>query len=250
MRLLIIECGSSKIAAAITAVAMTLRPKADMVSTMNLDLERFQAAEFKHMLYHLAPDTIILNPPDFVVVSPNWATLLKEITRHAEVTSGRVLFISSVEVLGDSYQRTEDAVEMPHSELGMFLQPSETEIENGTPRHYIIRLPYTVENKQVLSWVDSTYSSDGREVIKDNQLFTLITLEDAAKAIVDRIQTGLYGKFHITPNDQLALSDLVAMEVPQTKIPNQTLRSKYHWNSTPSEVVWDELYKEKYGESV
>ena len=121
MRLLIIECGDSKLSSAISVVAASLRPKPNMVSTMNLHLNRMNFPEFKHMLYHLALDTIALNPPSDVAECVGWAAVVNEVARHSEVTSGRVLFVSSFEVLGDSYQRMEDAIEMPESDYGMFL---------------------------------------------------------------------------------------------------------------------------------
>lgn len=243
MRLLIIECGNSKLPAAITTVALAMRPKPELVSTMTVTVDRLQPAEFKYMVYHLTPDTIILNPSDQVETSPNWIYILRELVRHTQVTGGKLLFVSSVEVLGDVYQRTEDAIEMPCSEYGMFLQPSETEIEES-PSHFIVRLPYTTENKKVLEWVKSASQSDGREVIHDNQLFTLISIPDAAKAIIDRIETGLYGKYHVTPGDKLALSNLVALEIPTTRIPDQSLLSKYRWQVEPSGVTWSHLVQE------
>lgn len=234
MRLLIVETGISTLPAAIKKIAEKLHPKPDMVSIMNLHLERLNISEFKHMLYHLAPDTIILNPPDETPGLNNWGNLLKEVIRHVSVTSGRLLFVSSFEVLGDSHQRTEDAIEMPLSNLGTFLFRAETMVQEGTARHYIIRLPYITEDKRILAWLhgDTDYK---------DQWFNLITIEDAAKAIVARIQTGLYGKYHITPNDRLSLSDLVDCGVSETRILDKTLSSKYAWSTGSSEAAWYKL---------
>lgn len=244
MRLLIIECGDSKLAAAINVAAATIKPRPEMVGTMNLNMDRLNVPEFKHMLYHLAPDSIILNPPQEVVTYPSWVQLLRECVRHTQVTSGKLMFVSSFEALGDTYQRTEDAVELPTSEYGMFLQPTETEIEN-CPSAFIVRLPYTTESKVVLKWIKAVSGTfDGRDIIKDNQLFTLISIEDAAKAMLDRLQTGLYGKYHITPGDRLALSDLVEMEVPQSRIPDRSLLSKYRWTVESSANTWSRLCQE------
>lgn len=242
MRLLIIECGESKLSSEITAVAGELKPKPIMISTMNVSLDRLKLAEFKRMLYHSAPDTIVVNPPD-VEPEPNqnnWTALLNETLRYIGVTSGRLLFISSVEVLGDAYQRTEDAVAMPASDYGIFLHTSEMLVEESTPCHYILRLPYTAENKEVLAWIAEP--GNAAEVFGD-QWFTLITLKDIAKVIVERIQTGLYGKYHASPNDRLALSDLVATQIPQIRILDRSLSSKYTWPIQSSAQTWAGLDK-------
>ena len=240
MRLLIIECGNSKLSVEISKFVQLIKPKPELVSTMTLNMERLNVPEFKHTLYQLAPDIIVFNPPTEPIGSQAWSNLIREIVRHTEVSSGKIVFVSSVDVLGDSYQRTEDAVEMPVDDYGNFLQCAETQIET-TPRHFIIRLPYTTENKQVLSWVLPSINGEGATIMKDNQFFTLISIEEAAKEIAGRIQTGLYGKYHITPSDRIALSDLVEMEALKSRIPDRSLFSKYKWSVQPSVVTWSAL---------
>ena len=56
-----------------------------------------------------------------------------------------------------------------------------------------------------------------------------------------RVQIGLYGKYHVSPNDRLSLSQLVAIGSPTSKIPDRTLGSKYVWSLHSSEYVWDKI---------
>jgi hypothetical protein len=228
VRLLIIECGNSKLPTAISLAAQALKPKPEMVSVMNLHMEKLNIPEFKHMLYHLAPDSIILNPPAEPISGQVWSDLVREVLRHSEVMSGKVLLISSFEVLGDSYQRNEDAVEMPVSDYGVFLQCVETQFETS-PTHFIMRLPYF-------------------EVPKDPQYFTLISLEDAAKALLDKLETGRYGKYHVTPNDKLfhdeLETNLVAKEAFGFRIPERSLYSKYNWEVKSSKETFSRLGRE------
>lgn len=250
MRLLIVECGNSKLPIAITTKASSLRPKPEMISTMNVNVEKLNVPEFKNMLNHLYPDVVIINPPEAPTTNSAWAQLLIDIARHVEVVTGRVLFVSSVEVLGDTHKRTEDGVEMPYSDLGTFLFASEGALSKRTSRCYIIRFPYTEESAQVKQWI---HWADPNQIgwapsASDDVTFNLVTLEDMATVIVNRIQSGWYGKFHAAPVDTLLLSKLLThAEFPGTsKVPNRTLISKSAWNMTSSELIWEGLLSKEY----
>jgi hypothetical protein len=242
MKILIIECGSSKLPTAITTAASKMIPKPEGISVMNIALERFNISEFKHMLFHLAPDAIILDPPSDIHISwseQNWYLLLQETIRHVNMLSSKLVFVSSVEVLGDTIPRTETTVVLPYSDEGLMLYSTETMIESRTSRYYIMRFPNTVENSSVRRWAAS------QKMVGANESFTLINLEDMAKSIIDKIQTGWFGKYHVTPNDYLTLSDLIQLEWDTTKqTPNYGLMSKYTWKVAKTREVWDKLVEE------
>lgn len=237
MRLLIIECSNSKLPAAITLAAGKMIPKPEMISTMNIDLSRFNVPEFKSMLNHLAPDTIVLNPPTIVPDNNKWVALVQEALRNSNIMSGRLFFISNSEALGDSENRTEGTIEMPYSDIGTFIHMSETMIESYTSRHYIVRFPYTIEHPLVHKWVYDKPDPD------TNQQFTLISLSDIAQSIIDMIQTGWFGKFHVTPNDFLVLSHVTDLEWDRSKkITNYgVLISRQTWKVATSREVWNKL---------
>ena len=241
VKILTIEAGDSKLPLFISAAAAKMKPKPEAISTMTIDLERFNVPAFKKDIFHLAPDTIILDPPHWEPNLIKWGALLAETLRHVDISNGRLILVSSVDVLGDAQLRTEGAVETPFSDRGVFLQSSEALIESSTSRHYIMWFPYTTESTFARAW-----TSEIKPVIgNNNEIFTLINLEDMADSILGQAETGWFGKFHITPNDFLTLYDLIKMQWSQTKrIPDHSLASKYNWKVAKSKDVWDKLVKE------
>jgi dTDP-4-dehydrorhamnose reductase len=242
MKLLIIECGTSKLPGAISAEVAKLKPKPESVSTMNITLERFNVPEFKNMLFHLSPDIIILDPPTTIEddwSDLKWTALIKEVVRHNEMMSGRLVFVSSVAVLGDAQLRTEACTVMPSHAWATMLHAAEMLIEATTSRHYIMRFPDTMEDPGMRTRAQGTF------IVGANESFTLIGLQDMAAAIVEKMQTGWFGKYHVTPNDYITLSDLVEFDWDKTKqVPNYSLMSKYDWKVAKSRAVWDRLVTE------
>lgn len=235
MRLLIIECGTSQLAGSIADQANKLRPKPAMISTMNVVLPQFNAPEFKRTLFYLAPDVIILDPPTEVPDAGKWESLVKETIRHTDIVSGRLVFVSSVEVLGDAQLRTEAATEMPYSDIGVFLQAAETVIREQLSSHYILRFPYTEEHEKVKGWLQHSSSS-----VHDNEMFTLALINEMAATIMDKVQSGWFGTYHVTPNDMVLLSNLLGTTCNETiRVPNRSLFSKHAWKLMHSEAVWD-----------
>ena len=241
MKLLTIECGDSKLPSAITLAADKIKPKPQANISMNVDVERFSVPAFKNELFHWAPDIIVLDPPAWEPNLMKWGALLAETIRHTTVVSGRLVFVSGVDVLGDSQLRTEGAIAMPFTDRGEFLHTSEMLIETSLSSHYIMRFPNTIED----------YSIRGKAGPHTplyrgaNERFTIINLEDMAKCIIEKAQTGWYGKYHVTPNDSLILSEVINLEYDKTKrIPDYSLASKYDWPVSKSKDVWDKLVKE------
>lgn len=251
MRLLIIECGSSSLPAELTTVVSKQRPKAEMISTMNLSMEKINIPEFKRMLIHLMPDHIVLLPPERITENPTFVQVLREVTRQVEMMTGRVLFVSSVDVLGDAPLRTESANEVPYSDIGCFLGAAEATIEQGTSRHYIMRFPYTVESaefKQWLSWANPN-TIPFMPAPADNKTVTFARVSDIAETIAHQIQTGWFGKFHATPNDSVLLSSLISNDHwdTHTRVADRSLASKHTWRSmSPSQAIWIEEFEAEY----
>lgn len=246
MKLLIIECGNSKLSAAVEHQAKLLNPKPEFVSSMTLDMERVNIPEVKRMLQHLAPDTIVLNPPSIVPDERVFNALVKEIARAVSILNGRLLFISSVEVLGDATTRSEAGVSLPHTEVGTFLLMAETQIESATSRYYILRIPYTTENLAVPEWISWTKSIYGNEWRPNKDTWiTLATIEDIAKIVLEKIQTGWFGRYHVTPGDQILLSNLIEAPWNKTGRPiDRSITSRYSWTMKSTKAIWAQLVAE------
>lgn len=244
MKLLIIEVGKSKLPAAISAAASKMIPKPESISTMNIVLEKFNVPEFKNMLFHLSPDIIILDPPDEIDNNWNdlkWTALVREVIRHVEVLTARVVLVSSVDILGDAQLRTETAVELPYGDRAIMLLSAETMIQEGTSRYYLMRFPDTTEDSSIRGWA----GTHPEEYCGANETFTLISLEDMASSIIDKVQTGWFGKYHVSPNDFLTLSDLVEIDWDKSKkIPDYSLLSRYNWRVAKSKDTWNKLVAE------
>lgn len=221
MKLLIIECGTSKLPEAIKEAAGKLIPKPESISTMNITLATLNVPELKNMLFHLAPNVIILDPPTEVAHNWNdsrWTGLLKEVIRHNEIMSGKLVLVSSVEVLGDAQPRTESVIPMPESDRALMLHSAEMIIEANTSRHYIMRFPHLAPPKGVES-------------------FTLITLDGIASTILSQVETGWFGKYHVSPNDFIMIyTHLTGKE--NIKVPDHTLLSRHTWKLAKSREVF------------
>src|SRR5277367_6840396 len=185
MKLLVIECGTSKLSAAVEAQAKTLNPKPEFVSSMTLDMKRVNIPEVKRMLQHLAPDTIVLNPPSIVPDELVFNPLVREIARVVSILSGRLLFVSSVEVLGDAVLRSEASVPLSYSEAGAFLLMAEAQIESATSRSYIFRVPYTEESVAVQRWISWAKGSRKEWDPSADTRLTLADTTELAKIITD-----------------------------------------------------------------
>ena len=253
MRLLIIDCSAGVLAPAIAEAAGKLRPKPEAISTMSVCLERLQLPEAKRMMQHLYMDHLIVIPPASIEHpaatehSNLFNNLLREVTRQVSITSGKICLVSSVEVIGDATQRTEAAIGMAYSDIGILLESAEGLIRITTDRHFILRFPYFTTNMLIGDWIGKANPSLqsvawARRDIK----FGLCHVEDVVKIIVEQLQTGWFGTFNVTPNDYLQLSKL--MNVQEGGRPeDMTLMSRYSWQMTPSQKLWDKLMKEHYG---
>lgn len=245
MRLLLVECGESKLCSIISVLAGQQKPKPEMISTVNINMEKVNIPEFKKMLRDLASDTIIINPPSSPADKFN--ELVKEAARQTEISSGRDLLVSSVEVLGDAFARTEVAIPLPFSKMGIFLHGAENTLLGSQWRSYVIRFPYSEESKQVKLWLD--WADPKRLARPENQdaIVNLVCLEDMAKVILTRLETGWYGLYHATPNDQVTIYELLEIDAKyRNRLPERTLDSKYIWDMKPSREVWAHLYTKRY----
>jgi hypothetical protein len=245
MRLLIVECGESKLPVVLSTQANQMKPRPEVISTVNLNMEKINIPEFKGLLRDLAPDTIVLNPPG----SPadKFPELVKEVARQVEISSGRVLFRSSVEVLGDAYSRTEVAIPLPYSEMGVFLHGAENSLLGSTSRSYVMRFPYTIESEEVSAWLEWADPQKLTQPDNKDAIVNLVDLEDMAKVILTRIQMGWYGLYHATPNDQVTVYELLEVDAKyRDKLPDHTLDSRYIWDMKSSKEVWAQLYAKRY----
>lgn len=251
MRLLILQCGIGSMPAALSEAAAKMRPKPAVISTMTLDLSRVNIPEMKHMFNHLAPDTIVVLPPKIAEPTSNFQIVLTEVIRQVNIQSGRVMLVSSVEAIGDATQRTEVGVSMAYSEMGSFLLMAETQIEANTSRHYIVRLPLTKEDATLNEWLEVA-DPNARLLVPSpiqNAAFNLVDIHEVAEQLMQRLESGWFGRFHMSPNDTAILSELLVNYdwKEEERVPERTLMSKYTWKLTPSEDLWDRWLEEKYG---
>lgn len=249
MKVCLVECGSSKLLARLSAAADKMKPKPEL-SVIQLNMAKFRAPEYKNALYSLAPDVIIINPPNIEIDgSPDptdWAHVIAHAVRHSTMMSGKLVFISSVEAIGDGLPRTEICTAMPDTDQGIFLQASEMLIEPNLSRHFTLRFPYTSETPRVANWIH------GNPTGKENEIFTLTSTSAVAYTILDVIQGGWFGTFHPTPGDSLLLSTLLP-DNPwdlTIKVPNRSLASKIPWANMPkSRDIWDDLMRNRICEA-
>jgi hypothetical protein len=94
-----------------------------------------------------------------------------------------------------------------------------------------------------LEWVKWVNSQVGNEWTPNKDGFiTLANIEDIAKITLERVQTGWFGKYHVTPNDHILLSDVIkAPWNERRKIPFWDLQSRYNWKMEPTKAIWDRL---------
>ena len=240
MRILIIECGTSLLPLALEAEAKKLKPQPE-VASMGVNLKYIKFPEFKVALNHQAPDVIILDPPAEPSNEATFGQLIKELTRYSSIMSAKIMLISSVEVLGDTTPRSEVAIPLPNSEMGTFLRMAETRLETETSRYYIFRLPYTLESPRVKEWLSWTEpAEDPAWPPRPDTLVTFASISEVAPIILDRIQSGWYGKYHVTPNDVVSIRFLLSDVAFSTigKVTDNSLASKYTWALSPTAYTW------------
>jgi dTDP-4-dehydrorhamnose reductase len=248
MKLLIIEAGTSKLPSIIVHQAGFLRPSIENTTVMNIDVHRLNIPAFKHTLSNLIPDVVILHPPyldDTKEVPDKWTQLVLEIARHTEMLYGKLLLISSVDVLGDSQIRNEDAITMPFNANGELLQRTEHFIEQRTWRHYIMRFPFTIEDPMILRLMKEVKECKYLRR-KDDMKFNLIGLEDMARIILERVQLGWYGKYHPTTQDVLETREVCNRDDidENSRTPDRTLTSKHDWSIVDSKDTWNNLIEQ------
>lgn len=252
MKLLIIEFANSAISKALNTQAVASRPKPEFISTMNLSTEKLNVEEFKNMVRHLHPDTIIINAPETVPLGTKWYDFLRTVCKQVEILSGKVMFLSRSEALGDGSPRTEACKEMPVSDTEDWLLQSEQYIEKSTSRHFIMRLPFLEDSGSVRQWLHWHQTADQVSFIDpgSDQNVTLGYSSEVASVLLEQVQSGLFGKYHITPNDKVMLSTLVnhlswAPRRQASRMLDASLASKYTWRTlSPSLKIWERLVKE------
>jgi hypothetical protein len=247
MRLLFVECGDSRLSGLVSALAGQQKPKPDMISTVNIHMERANIPEFKKMLRDLSPDVMIINPPS--APSDKFLGLVKEVARQTEISSGRCLLVSSVEVLGDAQNRTELAVPLPYSDIGILLLGAENLLLGSTSRSFVLRFPYSTESSLFQSWLSCANPQESLEADIKDKMITLACPDDMAKVILTRLETGWYGLYHPTPADALPISEILNIQDPDRdkRIPDYTLQSRTKWfDMRPSRKVWAEAWDKRY----
>jgi len=129
--------------------------------------------------------------------------------------------------------------------MGTFLRMAETRLESETSRYYIFRLPYTLESPRVKEWLSWTEpAEDPAWPSRPNTIVTLASIPEVAPIILERIQSGWYGKYHVTPNDGRMLFDLIrGMGWGINRIPDHSLISKYTWPLSKTDDVWKKWTK-------
>jgi hypothetical protein len=134
---------------------------------------------------------------------------------------------------------------MPITDRGTMLQTTESLLEATTSRYYITRFPYTTEDYRVSAWVN------GHPQPEEDEVFTLTTLDDMAREILTIVDTGWFGKFHITPNDSLCLSGVHPdMQTdPDRRVPDRSLKSRTTRKMTFSSVIWKKLLENRICEA-
>jgi len=242
MRILIISEANSLLPAALEAEAKKLKPQPEDIQTLTLDMKHIRFPELKIILNHQAPDVIILNPPAEPTNEAIFGQLIKELTRYSSIMSAKIMLISSVEVLGDTTPRSEVAIPLPNSEMGTFLRMAETRLESETSRYYIFRLPYTLESPRVKEWLSWTEpAKDPAWPPRPDTIITLASMPEVAPIILERIQSGWYGKYHVTPNDSVSIKYLISgVDNFWTigKVTDNSLASKYTWALGPTCYTW------------
>lgn len=239
MRLLIIQCAGSILTNTIKTEADKLIPKPEAISSMVLNLPKLNLPEFKYMLVHLQPDTVIIDPPrgSGYTQAESFKAMLIETIRQAKVNNGRIALISSVLAIGDSQLRAEGAVEFPFDPYGMLLHESEMLLEKELVHHYILRFPHIIGQYPTNIWSNLSFS------INTDRVVNFCCVEDMAKIIMAKVQTGWYGKYHVTPNDELLLSQLGKKVNNLGKPLNDSLMSRYSWQMRSSHDLWHEIVR-------
>lgn len=216
MKLLIINCGFKYLPDAIHDAVSKGSAANGSIYMMTINLAKFNRAMFKKTLMDFSPTTIILIPPE----CPTWLgildeltlqleDLLLEVTRAISIFSGKLILISSVDVLGDATSRTENSVITPYSVYGDYLYIAETQIQGYA--NIILRIPLLTTNDDVLELVKkSIYRNTNENSDIPNCLITLADPKEIAK-VVDRyvLESGTRGIKHITPNDSIELAQLI-----------------------------------------
>ena len=242
MKILIISEANSLLPAALEAEAKELKPQPEDIQTLTLDMKHIRFPELKIILNHQAPDVIILNPPAEPTNEAVFGQLIKELTRYSSIMSAKIMLISSVEVLGDTTPpRSEVAIPLPNSEMGTFLRMAETRLESETSRYYIFRLPYTLESPRVKEWLSWTEpAEDPAWPPRPDTIVTLASIPEVAPIILERIQSGWYGKYHVTPNNCVAIKYLISgVTFNQIgRVADRSLFSKYAWPLSLTQDVW------------
>jgi dTDP-4-dehydrorhamnose reductase len=255
VKLLTINCGIGTLDSELALAASKQKPKLEAFTSLNVNLVAFNKPALKNTLSQTVADVIVIIPNRFdegvLFWNSNFHELVKEVAKSAETFSGRVALVSSVKVLGDAATRTEITREMPMGSYGVYLKQAEEMIASTTPRHYIFRLPHTIEDPEVLDWLDRDYmdwlNRDYHDTAAvnfaqhENQLFTIARLDELAKIILLRVDSGWYGRYHLSPNDCVQLFDLVDRQWDGQRVPDRSLLSSYTWGLTPSGIVWNQL---------
>lgn len=245
MRIIIIECGTSLLPAALEAEAKKLHPEPS-IETLTVNLKYIKFPEFKMTLNHQAPDVIILNPPAEPANEAVFGQLIKELTRYSSIMSAKILLVSSVEVLGNTTPRSEVAIPLPNSEMGTFLRMAETRLQSETSRYYIFRLPFTLESPRVKEWLSWTEPAENPAwPPRPDTKVTLVSMPEVAPIILDRIQSGWYGLYHVTPNDLVPVRYLITGVTFDAigKVADASLLSKYSWPLSRTQDVWQKWTK-------
>jgi hypothetical protein len=225
---------------ALTTEAAKLYPKPE-IDTLTLNLKYVKFPELKLVLNQQAPDVIILNPPAEPANEAVFGQLIKELTRYSSIMSAKIMLMSSVEVLGDTTPRSEVAIPLPNSEMGTFLRMAETRLETETSRYYIFRLPYTLESPRVKEWLSWTEpAEDPSWPPRPDTVVTFASIPEVAPIVLERIQSGWYGKYHVTPNDSVSIRYLISGVTFSTigKVTDNSLASKYTWALSPTPYTW------------
>lgn len=243
MRLLIVDCGASRLCAELTMRAVKWAPKPEFCMTIHANMNSFNRPAFKKQLNELAPDMIMVIPEPYYANTDfhgkELVALMEEVVRTTEINSGKVAFFSNADAIGLSQLRSENAIPIPTEPYGLYLLDGEN-VARNTPRHYIFRTPYLLEDVRIQTWIVGSFNLDKWLPQTDNLLFTVANQEEIARTSLLKIEDGWFGTFHLSPNDRVELFILMEMERDDFRIPDRSLTSSQHWRLSPSEILWDD----------